>query len=320
MRKAHKSKYLLYLTAVLCTVLWGSAIPLIKLGYDLFGIEPHATEDKLLFAGIRFFSAGLILLIPCLIVRKRVTMPGTLCKNALVLGLIQTAGQYFFMYTGLAYITGVNASVFNAFGTLLYIVLAWIIFRDERPSGAKLAGCLIGFSGIMFNCLAAQEMGSLSFLGDGFIIIANVCVAIGFLYSKHSVKSSDPFLLTGMQMGIGGLVLLVIALLLGGRLPTLTASGIVLLLYLILVSSVAFSLWTFLFRTLPPALLGMFNFLTPVFGTLFSYVLSRMGLLNESSAFTVYTVIAIVCSVAGIFLSSLDSFKKSERSRPDKNE
>ncbi len=291
-------------------MLWGSAIPSIKLGYDLFNIAANATADKLLFAGVRFLGAGLVILLPYFISHKKVMFTKKLCTNSLVLGLIQTAGQYFFMYIGLAYTTGVNASVFNAFGTLLYIVLAWLIYRDEKLSCAKLIGCIVGFFGILLNCLATQKMGTLSFLGDGFIIISNVCVAVGFLYSKHSVKNSDPFLLTGIQMGIGGFVLLVIGLILGGTLPEVSLNGVLLLLYLMIVSSVAFSLWTLLLREYPSALVGIFNFLTPVFGTVFSYILSRLGLLNEVSAFTTYTVLAIVCSAVGIFLSSIGNLAK----------
>ena len=298
-----KSK--LYLIAILCTMLWGSAIPTIKLGYEVFNITSSATADKLLFAGVRFFGAGLLIIIPYFFIHKKIKLTKKLCADSLVLGLIQTAGQYFFMYIGLAYITGVNASVFNSVGTLLYILLAWIIYRDEKLSKLKVAGCLIGFSGILINSLATQKMGTLSFKGDGFIIISNICVAIGFLYSKRSAKASNPFLLTGIQMSIGGFVLLAIGLILGGKLPTITAEGLALLLYLMLVSSVAFSLWTLLLRDYSAALVGVFNFLTPVFGTIFSYLLSVFGLLNEKSAFTVYTGLAIICSAGGIFLSSL---------------
>lgn len=304
--QAFKSKYKLYLSAVLCTILWGSAIPCIKLGYNLFDIVPSATADKLLFAGVRFLGAGLLIFIPYFILQKRIRLTKKLCTNSLILGLIQTAGQYFFMYIGLAYTTGVNSSVFNATGTLLYIIMAWIIYRDERLSGLKMLGCAIGFLGILLNSIATQKMGILSFKGDGFVIMANICVTIGFLYSKHSVKDSDPFLLTGAQMGIGGFVLLALGLVLGGNLPTITLSGILLLLYLMIVSSVAFSLWTVLLRDYSAALVGMFNFLTPVFGTVFSYLLSVLGFLNEASAFTVYTVLAIVCSAGGILLTSLN--------------
>lgn len=304
--ETYKSKYKLYLLAVICTMLWGSAIPAIKLGYTVFNIMPSATADKLLFAGIRFFGAGILILIPYFVFLRKITLTKKLFTNSFILGLIQTSGQYFFMYIGLAYTTGVNSSVFNAVGTLLYIFLAWIIYRDERLSKVKLTGCLVGFLGILLNSLATQKMGILSFKGDGFVIIANICVAFGFLYSKHSVKNSDPFLLTSIQMGMGGLMLLIIGLILGGRLPTVTIGGISLLFYLMIVSSVAFSLWTLLLKEYPSALVGMFNFLTPVFGTVFSYILSCFGFLNEASAFTHYTILAIFCSVLGIFLTSLN--------------
>lgn len=157
--ESYKAKYKLCFLAVICTMLWGSAIPCIKLGYGVFNIGVSATADKLLFAGIRFLGAGLLILIPYFFFQKKIKLTKKLCANSLILGLIQTAVQYFFMYIGLAYTTGVNASVFNAIGTLLYIVLAWIIYKDEKLSKLKLIGCIVGFSGILLNSLATQEMG-----------------------------------------------------------------------------------------------------------------------------------------------------------------
>ena len=191
-----KRPYKLYILAILCTILWGSAIPLIKLGYAVFDIAADATADKLLFAGIRFFGAGLIILVPYFVFCKKIAFAKRLCISALTLGLVQTAGQYFFMYIGLAYTTGVNASVFNSAGSLLYLVLAFILYRNEKLTGAKAFGCVIGFLGILLNTLATQKMGIMSFQGDGFIIISNVCVAVGFLYSKHCVKNSNPLILS----------------------------------------------------------------------------------------------------------------------------
>jgi len=304
--KQYNSRNKLYLLAIICTILWGSAIPAIKLGYDFFDIKIYSTADKLFFAGIRFVGAGVLILVMFFISNKKVVIKREPFSHSLIIGLIQTAGQYFFMYIGIAYTTSVNASVFNSVGTLLYVVLAWIIFKDEKITKYKIIGCVVGFSGILLNSLSTQRMGLLSFKGDGFIIIANVCVAIGFLYSKYSVKQTNPFLLTGLQMSIGGFVLLVISLILRGSLPKITFNGCILLFYLITVSAVAFSLWTLLLREYPSGLVGMFNFLTPIFGSIFSYILNVLGILNENSVFTVYTVLAIAFSAGGIFLSSLD--------------
>jgi len=321
MKEHMRKQYKLYLFAILCTILWGSAIPSIKLGYEFFRILPDCTADKLLFAGARFTGAGLLLLIPFLAFTPKSTLSKEALSQSLIIGLIQTFGQYFFMYIGLAYTSSVNASVLNSIGTLLYIVLVWIIFKDEKFSKYKLLGCVIGFSGILLNSISTQKMDSLSFKGDGFVILANICVAFGFLYSKHSVRKTDPFLLTGLQMTIGGGVLLSLGLLLGGHLPLVTLHGCLLLFYLMIVSAVAFSLWTLLLREYPSALVGMFNFLTPIFGSLFSYLLNKYGLLHDSSTFTVYTLIAVICSATGIFLSSLEKplSKPHIRTKDDAN-
>ncbi len=299
-------KMRLYLIATLCTILWGSAIPMIKTGFDIFNISASATADKVLFAGIRFLGAGIMLLVPYLFSSGKRELTKKLAKHSLILGVIQTAAQYFFMYIGLAYTSGVNGSVFNAVGTLLYIVLAYIIFRDERFSYLGWLGCIIGFSGILLNSIASQKIGEFSFKGDGLVILSNLCVTVGFLYSKHSVKNCNPFLLTGLQMFIGGAILLCIGLISGGGIPHITAAGILLLLYLMLVSAVAFSLWTMLLRDYDGAKVGMFNFLTPVFGVFFSVLLNSMGILNDNSALTVYTLIAVICTGCGILLCSLN--------------
>lgn len=46
------------LLALLCTILWGTAYPAVKIGYDLFAISDADGFGKLLFAGIRFFWRG----------------------------------------------------------------------------------------------------------------------------------------------------------------------------------------------------------------------------------------------------------------------
>ena len=49
-----------FLLAMLCCFLWGSATPAIKVGYEIFGIDSADTLSIILFAGIRFFLAGIL--------------------------------------------------------------------------------------------------------------------------------------------------------------------------------------------------------------------------------------------------------------------
>ena len=48
--------------ALTTTLAWGWAFPLIKVGFNAFGITADMTGSKMLFAGIRFAVAGLIVL------------------------------------------------------------------------------------------------------------------------------------------------------------------------------------------------------------------------------------------------------------------
>ncbi len=46
--------------AIFCAFGWSLAYPLIKIGYREFQIEPGDLGGKILFAGIRFLSAGIV--------------------------------------------------------------------------------------------------------------------------------------------------------------------------------------------------------------------------------------------------------------------
>lgn len=49
--------------AMICCLLWGSAFPCVKIGYDLFRIEASDTASQIVFAGNRFFLAGILALL-----------------------------------------------------------------------------------------------------------------------------------------------------------------------------------------------------------------------------------------------------------------
>lgn len=112
-----------FLPAVLCTALWGSAIPVVKRGYEIFCIAGDDTAARLFFAGMRFTIAGLLVLLIVLIRRetsffpKRDALPGILSLCA-----VQTVMQYVFYYLGLGNTTGVRGSVLSATSTFFAVI------------------------------------------------------------------------------------------------------------------------------------------------------------------------------------------------------
>ena len=85
--------------AFVCCVLWGSAAPAIKTGYAHMGIASSDVASILVYAGVRFMIAGLMVLIFDAVSSRKIMRPdGHFLKMAFQLSLVQTAGQYFFFY------------------------------------------------------------------------------------------------------------------------------------------------------------------------------------------------------------------------------
>lgn len=59
--------------AIICCLLWGSAFPCIKIGYQMFYIPSGAVGSQFLFAGIRFTLAGILTILFGSILSKKNT-------------------------------------------------------------------------------------------------------------------------------------------------------------------------------------------------------------------------------------------------------
>ena len=62
--------------AMLCCALWGSATPFIKIGYELI-LPIRNIPSTILFAGIRFFTAGVVTVLIYSIARRKFLFPKT---------------------------------------------------------------------------------------------------------------------------------------------------------------------------------------------------------------------------------------------------
>src|SRR5699024_6420128 len=131
--------------------------------------------------------------------------------------------------------------------------------------------------------------------GEGFMLMSAVGQGIGAVVSRKVAKGKDAMLLTGWQLFIGGVFLSVVGLIGKGQIH-ITAKGFILLLYLAVLSAVAFSLWTVMLKYHPVAKVTVYMFLVPVFGSILSAVI-----LNEN-VFTVKNLIALIFVCLGILL------------------
>lgn len=286
------------LLATFCCLLWGSAYPAIKGGYALLQIAQDDLGGKMLFAGWRFLLAGGVLLAVAWATGRRsgVRSPGD-AGALFVLGATQTALQYVFFYIGLSHTTGVKSSIMNATGTFFSVLLAHFIYRHERLTHRKVIGCLVGFAGVLVVNISPQlAQFDFTLLGEGFVVIAAFVLAAASIYGKRLSQRLDAVFMTGAQLAIGGALLLLVGVAAGGHLAHWSGAAVALMAYMVLLSAVAFTLWTVLLKHNPVSLVAVFNFLVPIFGAVLSAIFLGESVLEWKNLLA----LALVC--AGITL------------------
>ena len=308
----------LIICALICTALWGSAFPCIKAGYQLFHIASEDTASQMLFAGVRFFFAGILTILIGSVQQKHFLRPKkTAIHKILILALFQTIIQYLLFYVGLAHTTAVKGSILGGTTVLFSLLITCLVFRQEKMTSGKLLGCIIGFIGIIIvNISGAGLGGSFSLLGDGFMILSSLSSAFSAVFFKH-FSDENPVMLSGYQFGVGGAVLAIVGKSMGGTLAGFAQNGnladtgngllqsssismlapILLLTYMALISAVAYSLWGLLLKYNPVSKVTVFGFMIQVFGVILSSIFVK-----ESNSFGLQTLLALVLVCAGIFL------------------
>ncbi len=293
---------IMLITAFFCCVLWGSASPAIKIAYDIFNISPEDTASRIMLAGARFFLAGIMTIGFGSILAKRILLPR---RNSIryiaVLSAFQTVGQYFFFFMALAHITGVRGSIINASGNFFAIILAAYLFRLEKFTLQKFAGCATGFAGIVLILGGTKLITSgeaMSIQGEGAMLIAALFYALSSCCIKIFSKDENPVVLSGYQFMLGGAILYIIGLLMGGELIFGSFSCVLNLVYMGFISAGAYTLWGILLKHNPVSKVSILGFMNPIMGV----VLSAIFLGENQEAFSLTGLISLILVVLGIII------------------
>ena len=161
----------LVLGALLCCALWGSASPFIKLGSAQ--MIPNIPEIKvastILFAGIRFTGAGILTVLMYSIARRKFLVPKVRnIPRILTVSAFQTVIQYIFFYIGLANTSSVKGTITSGLSGFFCVLIASLIFKQEKLTLRKIIACVLGFAGIIVVNLNGLD-SSFVFIGDGFV-------------------------------------------------------------------------------------------------------------------------------------------------------
>ena len=299
MKKIFTNKIVVALVAMLCCALWGSAFPVIKIGYKFFNISGVDTASQILFAGVRFLIAGFLTILlgsifadKFIVIKKKQNF-----KKIGILAIFQTILQYVFFYVGLAHTTGTKSSILDSTSVFFAVLISCLIFKMEKLSVNKIIGCIIGFAGVvLINITPGVSLGSFKFNGEGFIIISALSYAFSSVLVSNYSKDESPVALSGYQF------------MFGGRLKFSSLPSYAVVMYLALLSACAYTLWGILLKYNKVSQVSIYGFMTPVFGFLLSSIVLRETLSQQKWI----TALALILVCLGIFTVNLsgEKFKK----------
>lgn len=309
------NKYWVVAIAVFCSILWGSAFPVLKFSYEELGMKEDDLAAKIVFAGVRFMMASLLLLLIMFFAdRKALKLSWRQLPAVISLGLLSTSIQYSLFYIGLAHTSGMKGAILNSCGTFFTVFLAHFIYSNDRLNWHKLFGLTAGFGGIILANWGQGTSGNFSFFGEGFMLLSGLVSAFGTFLSKRLAAGIHPFTLTGWQMFAGSLFMLIIGTPnLEPNSMTFTPNAWVLLGYSVFISAAAFALWNSLLKYNKAGEIALYRFVMPVSGT----VLSAIFIAGEHLTVNIFSALMLVA--LGITVVSQNGtgnfllFKKRQR-------
>lgn len=261
-----------FLLAIVSCLLWSSAFAGVKTGLQF--VSP------LLFAGLRFTLAGILLIplagSPRRYLKELRKAPVLIAKVA----LFQTVLLYALFFSSLNLVPGSVGAVVNGMTPLWAALAAHLFLKDDKMSRRMVVSLGIGFAGILLLSLTRNggpgKIGGLELLGIGLMLAASFAGVIGhvLVYGQRGKISSA--VLTSAQFILGGLVLLLLSRIAEGPIvleaPPLFWGALV---YLAFLSAAAFGIWFYLLsvRSEKVSHIGIWQFLIPVNGAFLSWLI-----------------------------------------------
>lgn len=274
-------------------IIWGSTYFVIRIGVESW--------PPLMMAGVRFLSAG-ILLMAFLLLRGEKLPPLRQSINAALIGLLLlavgnglvTVAEHQNVPSGIAAVVVATVPLFT---------LCFSYFFGIKTHKLEWVGIAIGLAGIILLNSGGNLSGNP--WGAMLILIGSMSWAFGSVYGSR-IALPVGMMAGAIEMLAAGVVLLCAAFLSGEKLTTLPGlSGFMAVGYLALFGSViAINAYMYLIRNVSPALATSYAYVNPVVAVLLSTGLGGERLSPVEWAALGVIVFAVVLVTLGKYLFS----------------
>ena len=171
----------------------------------------------------------------------------------------------------------------------------------SRPGLGGWIGLVVGFSGIAILVLGSKgsPSGELNPMGIVALLCASVFWASGSLYSRRASQPGSPLLWTGMQMILGGALLLTLSLLMGDLKrfdpALLSARSFAALVYLMIGGSIiGYTAYIWLLKNAETTLVSTYAFVNPVVAVLLGWLVAGEQIGGNALAAAAVIIAAVV--------------------------
>jgi len=228
-------------------------------------------------------------------------------RSAAIVGVLLLTVANGCLTVALQYIPTGVAALLGGLLPVFLLTLNWASFAKKRPSNLALLGLVVGLIGIYFlikpDKMQTENGLHDNLVGAGLVTFGNFAWAIGTLLAPRVTLPKVGTLSTGIQMLVGGLVLLIISLFTEPVTPwsilDAPAKAIGAMTYLIIFGSIiGFSSYAWLARNAPPQLLATYAFVNPVVAML-------LGVTFAHEVFSSQSLIGALVALAGVVLITL---------------
>lgn len=289
--------------AITACFLWSTPFVGIKIGLQYM--------SPLQFAGIRFFLAGVLIM---LFFGKYKTYLRCVRKHfryVLGIGLLQTTFMYSLFYTGLNMVPGAVGAMVIGSGPLFAAIVAHFAMHNDKMNVRTTTGIMLGLAGIVIINLGRQATGlgnTLEIVGVLLLIFNNMVSGIANVIVVKNKREIPMLVLSSAQLGIGGFLLFLISIPIEGfqlnrAFPT---EFWISLSWLSFLSAAAFALWFTLLKRpgMKISYLNTWKFIIPVLGAVFSWLI----LPDESP--DSYAIVGMVFVAAAMLVMNHEALSK----------
>ena len=252
---SHRAKLIVCFATVY--LVWGST-------YLVASIGVHALPP-LLFGGIRFIIAGLLLGGLALALGRKFDVDAAEWKHMLLVALGNVVIANGCTNIAMQHVASNQTAILNASAALWIALLATRGRRAHAIDRRTLVGLIVGFAG---TALIVWQGGSVDtgHLGMQFLILIAVFGwSAAAVYVRNVPSKLDVLSFTSLQMIIGGSLLTLLGLASGEASQwQWVPRGLIAMAYLIVLSScLAYTAFAWLARHTTPALVGTYSYVNP---------------------------------------------------------